>query len=226
MVQQPLRRPVYGSKDLARFYPDLPAGIVGYMFLQPELVPVPLRQQQPERVVGGPHPYRWEWTEADNGEYGWMKDTAIGSETDTLRPAGSAPLRNAPPSTARRTRRGRGPPCRGGTAGLRRHAAVMGACVSLRTRRHPGRPSRPPGQRVPADPRERREDAADRGPHPAVGPPAGAPAVVGLDGGPARPSTNRSRSRTSRRSSRCPAPAASPANRPPPPTRRRPWSRP
>ncbi|WP_329459756.1 hypothetical protein [Streptomyces sp. NBC_01497] len=34
--------------------------------------------------VGGPHPYRWLWTEADNGEWGYMKDTDISSETDPL----------------------------------------------------------------------------------------------------------------------------------------------
>jgi hypothetical protein len=34
--------------------------------------------------VGGPHPTRWEFTVADNGEYGWMKDTAISSETNPL----------------------------------------------------------------------------------------------------------------------------------------------
>ncbi|MEU8606826.1 hypothetical protein AB0C29_02325 [Actinoplanes sp. NPDC048791] len=34
--------------------------------------------------VGGPHPYRWEFTQADNGEYGWMKDSEIISETNPL----------------------------------------------------------------------------------------------------------------------------------------------
>ncbi|MFI6056390.1 hypothetical protein ACIBCO_40845 [Streptomyces violascens] len=34
--------------------------------------------------VGGPHPYRWEWTQADNGAWGWMKDTDIYSETNPL----------------------------------------------------------------------------------------------------------------------------------------------
>ncbi|MFJ8082969.1 hypothetical protein ACIQ6Y_20470 [Streptomyces sp. NPDC096205] len=34
--------------------------------------------------IGGPHPYRWEWTQADNGAWGWMKDTDIYSETDPL----------------------------------------------------------------------------------------------------------------------------------------------
>lgn len=34
--------------------------------------------------VGGPHPNRWEWTQADNGAWGWMKDTDISSETDPL----------------------------------------------------------------------------------------------------------------------------------------------
>jgi hypothetical protein len=34
--------------------------------------------------VGGPNPWRWVFTQADNGEWGWMKDTAIYSDTDTL----------------------------------------------------------------------------------------------------------------------------------------------
>ncbi|MFF1701830.1 hypothetical protein [Streptomyces sp. NPDC058252] len=34
--------------------------------------------------VGGPHPNRWEWTEADNGQWGYMKDTDIYSETNPL----------------------------------------------------------------------------------------------------------------------------------------------
>jgi hypothetical protein len=34
--------------------------------------------------VGGPHPNRWLWTQADNGKWGWMKDTDIYSETDPV----------------------------------------------------------------------------------------------------------------------------------------------
>jgi hypothetical protein len=34
--------------------------------------------------VGGPHPYRWVYTEADNGQWGWVKDTAIYSETNPI----------------------------------------------------------------------------------------------------------------------------------------------
>ncbi|MFF0626754.1 hypothetical protein [Streptomyces sp. NPDC004296] len=33
---------------------------------------------------GGPHPNRWVETQADNGAWGWMKDSDIGSETDPL----------------------------------------------------------------------------------------------------------------------------------------------
>ncbi|MEU6389369.1 hypothetical protein [Streptomyces sp. NPDC046939] len=36
--------------------------------------------------VGGPHPYRWLLTKADNGVWGWMKDTSISSETDSVIP--------------------------------------------------------------------------------------------------------------------------------------------
>ncbi len=34
--------------------------------------------------IGGPHPDRWVFTEADNGEWGCMKGTSIYSETDPL----------------------------------------------------------------------------------------------------------------------------------------------
>lgn len=33
---------------------------------------------------GGPHPTRWVYTQADNGEWGWMSDNDISSETDPL----------------------------------------------------------------------------------------------------------------------------------------------
>ncbi|MEW2291267.1 hypothetical protein ABZ719_00965 [Streptomyces sp. NPDC006743] len=36
--------------------------------------------------VGGPHPYRWLLTKADNGVWGFMKDTSISSETDPVIP--------------------------------------------------------------------------------------------------------------------------------------------
>lgn len=35
-------------------------------------------------VGGGPHPYRWLLTKADNGAWGYMKDTDIYSETDPV----------------------------------------------------------------------------------------------------------------------------------------------
>ncbi len=57
----------------------------------------------------------------------------------------------------------------------------------LTCRQAPGgtraRPARAARQRVAADARERGQHAADRRPHPAVGPPAGRPAVLGLDAG-------------------------------------------
>ncbi|MET9364510.1 hypothetical protein ABZX93_26825 [Streptomyces sp. NPDC006632] len=34
--------------------------------------------------VGGPHPYRWLMTKADNGVWGFMKDTSISSETNPV----------------------------------------------------------------------------------------------------------------------------------------------
>ncbi|NXY95058.1 hypothetical protein HYE82_11775 [Streptomyces sp. BR123] len=34
--------------------------------------------------VGGPHPNRWLWTQADNGKWGYMRDIDVYSETDPL----------------------------------------------------------------------------------------------------------------------------------------------
>ncbi|MEV5724908.1 MULTISPECIES: hypothetical protein [Streptomyces] len=33
---------------------------------------------------GGPHPTRWVHTQADNGQWGWMSDNDISSETNPL----------------------------------------------------------------------------------------------------------------------------------------------
>ncbi|MET7567000.1 hypothetical protein ABZT04_00620 [Streptomyces sp. NPDC005492] len=55
--------------------------VVGYMYSNPSWF---VCRSDTGGYVGGPHPYRWEWTEADNGNWGWMKDTAIYSETDPL----------------------------------------------------------------------------------------------------------------------------------------------
>lgn len=76
--------PVYGYKDLAFFYPD-PSRIVGYMYSNPSWFTCRWEGSSSEYYVGGPHPYRWEWTVADNGASGWMKDTAISSETNPIR---------------------------------------------------------------------------------------------------------------------------------------------
>ncbi|MFJ4632995.1 MULTISPECIES: hypothetical protein [unclassified Streptomyces] len=75
--------PVYGFKDLARDYPDS-SRIVGYMNSNPSWFNCRYDGGASDEYVGGPHPYRWEWTEADNGQWGWMKDTAISSETNPL----------------------------------------------------------------------------------------------------------------------------------------------
>ncbi|MET9670833.1 hypothetical protein ABZY19_36690 [Streptomyces sp. NPDC006475] len=34
--------------------------------------------------AGAPHPYRWIYTQADNGEWGWMSDKDIYNETNPL----------------------------------------------------------------------------------------------------------------------------------------------
>jgi hypothetical protein len=72
---------VYGFRnDTAREYPD-PSRIVGRMYSNPSWFEC---RHDGTDYVGGPHPYRWVWTEADNGQWGWMKDTSIYSETDPL----------------------------------------------------------------------------------------------------------------------------------------------
>jgi hypothetical protein len=73
--------PVYGSIGNSRLYPD-PNKVVGTMFSNPSWFYCKLDDQA---WVGGPHPTRWLMTVADNGAFGWMKDTAIYSETDPVR---------------------------------------------------------------------------------------------------------------------------------------------
>ncbi|MFD0775565.1 hypothetical protein ACFQZ2_16655 [Streptomonospora algeriensis] len=73
--------PVYGFQGNGdSFQPD-PDRIVGYMYTNPSWFDCKLESIY---YVGGPHPYRWEMTTADNGELGFMKDTDIASETDPL----------------------------------------------------------------------------------------------------------------------------------------------
>ncbi|MDX2530929.1 hypothetical protein [Streptomyces europaeiscabiei] len=73
--------PVYGSIGNSRLYPN-PNAVVGTMYSNPSWFYCKLDGQA---HVGGPHPTRWLRTVADNGQYGWMKDTAIYSETDPVR---------------------------------------------------------------------------------------------------------------------------------------------
>ncbi|MER7896828.1 hypothetical protein ABTX62_12080 [Streptomyces sp. NPDC096046] len=72
---------VYGSIGNNRRYPD-PTTVVGHMYSNPSWFYCKLDNQA---WVGGPHPTRWVLTVADNGQLGWMKDTAIYSETNPLR---------------------------------------------------------------------------------------------------------------------------------------------
>ncbi|WP_329579038.1 hypothetical protein [Streptomyces sp. NBC_01361] len=72
--------PVYGTMGASTQYPD-PSRVVGYMNSNPSWF---FCKMDGQNWVGGPHPTRWEFTVADNGEYGWMKDTAISSETNPL----------------------------------------------------------------------------------------------------------------------------------------------
>ncbi|WP_433544454.1 hypothetical protein ACQPZG_04550 (plasmid) [Streptomyces sp. CA-294286] len=73
--------PVYGTVGNNHLYPD-PTKVVGYMYSNPSWFYCKLDGQA---WVGGPHPTRWLMTVADNGKLGFMKDTAIYSETDPVR---------------------------------------------------------------------------------------------------------------------------------------------
>ncbi|MCU7730851.1 hypothetical protein ODJ79_44660 [Actinoplanes sp. KI2] len=65
----------------APVYASGTSNVIGYMYSNPSWF---ICRSDSGGYVGGPHPYRWEWTEADNGAWGWMKDTAIYSETNPL----------------------------------------------------------------------------------------------------------------------------------------------
>lgn len=54
----------------------------GYMYSNPSWFVC--RQEGNPTGGGGPHPNRWVWTTADNGAKGWMKDSDIISETNSL----------------------------------------------------------------------------------------------------------------------------------------------
>ncbi|CAL9371442.1 hypothetical protein SUDANB126_00886 [Streptomyces sp. enrichment culture] len=73
--------PVYGSIGNSRLYPN-PDETVGIMYSNPSWFYCKVDGQA---YVGGPHPTRWLMTVADNGRLGWMKDTAIYSETNPVR---------------------------------------------------------------------------------------------------------------------------------------------
>jgi hypothetical protein len=73
--------PVYGTVGDNHIYPD-PTTTVGYMYSNPSWF---FCKMDGQAWVGGPHPTRWLMTVADNGRLGFMKDTAISSETDSVR---------------------------------------------------------------------------------------------------------------------------------------------
>ncbi|MFD0023004.1 hypothetical protein [Streptomyces sp. NPDC058382] len=73
--------PVYGIIGNNHSYPDA-SKVVGYMYSNPSWFYCKLDGQD---WVGGPHPTRWLMTVADNGQLGFMKDTAISSETNPVR---------------------------------------------------------------------------------------------------------------------------------------------
>ncbi|MEU0036552.1 MULTISPECIES: hypothetical protein [unclassified Streptomyces] len=71
---------VYGIIGNNHSYPD-PDKIVGHMYSNPSWF---YCKEDGQAWVGGPHPTRWLMTVADNGQLGFMKDTAIYSETDPV----------------------------------------------------------------------------------------------------------------------------------------------
>lgn len=71
---------VYGTIGNNHLYPD-PDVVVGRMYSNPSWF---YCKEDGQAWVGGPHPTRWLMTVADNGQLGFMKDTAIYSETDPV----------------------------------------------------------------------------------------------------------------------------------------------
>jgi hypothetical protein len=65
---------------------DYYGGIVGYMYTTTSWFNY---RCEGGHSNNGPHPYRWEYTQADNGAWGWMSDGDISSETNPL-PNGGA----------------------------------------------------------------------------------------------------------------------------------------
>ncbi|MCX4911160.1 hypothetical protein [Streptomyces sp. NBC_00878] len=72
--------PVYDSRETDGY--PIPDRIVGYMNSTHSWFHC-RRDDGP--YVGGPHPNRWLFTKADNGQWGYMKDTSISSETNPVR---------------------------------------------------------------------------------------------------------------------------------------------
>ncbi|MEU0006868.1 hypothetical protein ABZ079_21975 [Streptomyces sp. NPDC006314] len=70
---------VYAAKVYDNF--DGTGKVVGYMYTTYSWFSCRLDKGA---YVGGPHPYRWLMTKADNGVWGFMKDTSISSETNPV----------------------------------------------------------------------------------------------------------------------------------------------
>lgn len=56
-------------------------GVIGYMYSTTSFF---VCRKEGEWNNNGPHPNRWVWTQADNGRWGWMRDSDISSETNPL----------------------------------------------------------------------------------------------------------------------------------------------
>ncbi|MEV6732823.1 MULTISPECIES: hypothetical protein [unclassified Streptomyces] len=70
--------PVWGAtRDM-----DYPNTVVGYMYSNPSWFAC--RIDNGQYNGNDIHPYRWLLTQADNGAWGWMKDTDISSETNPV----------------------------------------------------------------------------------------------------------------------------------------------
>lgn len=57
-----------------------PNQVVGHLYSNPSWFEC--RLENGPWNGGGPHPYRWLYTESDDGGWGWVPDTAIYDETD------------------------------------------------------------------------------------------------------------------------------------------------
>jgi len=61
---------------------EVPNEIVGYMYSNPSWFAC--KTDNGQYNGNNTHPYRWLFTQADNGHWGWMKDTDIPDDTNPV----------------------------------------------------------------------------------------------------------------------------------------------